>query len=237
MLKIVFLCQRANAEPDYSGQPIPAAVNSRYSVSVKKVDLPSPKLFSPGTIEVKGAIPSFVIKFNSASSKVNLFHQHQSEKVPQPKESFSEDAPQILRHEVSKPIIQEVHEIISPYRRIVQEIKPVIETIDTIISKSSGESKQSAKARLTPSSKVVESLPLAYENETFQTTKTENPINENLEEINEPIPDLILDQSNLIDNSLYNGNSELDLKYVSPNGKTVSLIASNEYEPKLYKDR
>ncbi|OTF73748.1 DFP2-like protein, partial [Euroglyphus maynei] len=43
--------------------------------------------------------------------------------------------PHRLVHEVTKPVIQEVREIITPYRRVIQEIKPVQEEIQTIIAK------------------------------------------------------------------------------------------------------
>lgn len=45
------------------------------------------------------------------------------------------DEPYRLSHEVHKPIIQEVKEIIQPYRNIVQQVKPVIEDIRTIVPK------------------------------------------------------------------------------------------------------
>ena len=53
-------------------------------------------------------------------------------------ESQSEDEPHVLKHSVSKPIIQEVREVITPSRKIVQEIQPVQEEILTIVARENG---------------------------------------------------------------------------------------------------
>jgi hypothetical protein len=47
----------------------------------------------------------------------------------------SEEEPHKVMHEVLRPVIQEVREVITPYRRVVQEIQPVVETVNTIIAK------------------------------------------------------------------------------------------------------
>ena len=48
------------------------------------------------------------------------------------------DEPHVLKHTVKKPVYQEVNEIITPYRKITQEVKPVQEDIQTIIARMSG---------------------------------------------------------------------------------------------------
>jgi hypothetical protein len=50
-------------------------------------------------------------------------------------ETSSEDEPQKLVHVVTKPVYQEIREIITPYRKVIQEIRPVQEDIQTIVSK------------------------------------------------------------------------------------------------------
>lgn len=45
------------------------------------------------------------------------------------------DEPHVLKHLVTKPIYQEVQEIISPHRRIVQKVEPVKEEIQTIVAR------------------------------------------------------------------------------------------------------
>lgn len=228
-------------------KPITAAVHTRHSISLKNVDLPKSNPISPGTIEVKGAVPSFVIKFNSASSKLNLFHEHQPGKVPVVKETFSEDAPHILKHSVRRPIYQQVIERIFPSRRIIQQINPVIESIRTIVA-TSKTAKQSTSSLSHPQ---VTSQPIAAPKlpvDTFERAqvKVSQGNEKGEDDVDEkPEPDLVLNETNLIDNSLYNGNSELDLKYISPNGKSLSKDSYNDYQndynflnsPRLYKDR
>jgi len=55
-------------------------------------------------------------------------------------ETQSEDEPHYLKHTVKKPIYQEVREVISPYRKITQEIKPVQEEIQTIVARGQAKS-------------------------------------------------------------------------------------------------
>lgn len=51
--------------------------------------------------------------------------------------SNGSDEPHYLKHYVKKPIYQEVHEIITPYRKITQKIEPVHEEIETLVAKKS----------------------------------------------------------------------------------------------------
>lgn len=53
------------------------------------------------------------------------------------KESTIEQ-PHLLIQNIKKPVIQEVREVIVPYRRITQEIRPVRERIKTIIAQEQG---------------------------------------------------------------------------------------------------
>ena len=57
--------------------------------------------------------------FRSASSNLNIQQAHDGA-GGSVQESQSEDEPHILRHSVTKPIIQEVHEVITPQRRVSQ---------------------------------------------------------------------------------------------------------------------
>ena len=47
-------------------------------------------------------------------------------------ETSSEDEPHRLVHTVTKPIIQEVHEVISPFRKVIQEIRPLQEEVSSM---------------------------------------------------------------------------------------------------------
>lgn len=57
--------------------------------------------------------------FKSASSSLNIQQAHEGA-GGSVQESQSEDEPHILKHSVTKPIIQEVHEVITPQRRVSQ---------------------------------------------------------------------------------------------------------------------
>ena len=48
---------------------------------------------------------------------------------------FSTDEPHYLKHTVKKPVYQEVNEVITPYRKIRQEIRPVQEEIETMVAR------------------------------------------------------------------------------------------------------
>ncbi|KPM11285.1 hypothetical protein QR98_0098550, partial [Sarcoptes scabiei] len=47
--------------------------------------------------------------------------------------SSYEEQPDLLRQDIVKPVVQDVHETIVPFRRITQELKPVQETIHQIL--------------------------------------------------------------------------------------------------------
>jgi hypothetical protein len=128
----------------YREQVIPAAIQTRYSVDVKDVDLPQSHFQEP-VVEVEGSKMSFFIKFKSASSNINVIQNHVSAEVPPVQMTSSEDEPHFLGHTVTKPVIQEVREVISPYRRVVQEIRPVVEVIKSIISKGDQNRRQAVE--------------------------------------------------------------------------------------------
>lgn len=220
-----------------ASQPIKAAVNTRRTLNVKDIHIESYAPKKPTMIEVKSEAPKFMIHFNSASSKVNIFHEHRPAEPKSVKETFSEDEPHILKTEVVKPIIQEIHEVITPYRRVVQEIKPVEEIIQTLVSRRQADGSgvsggsfaftgNSLTGNSLTSPRVSRTTPLPLIPDSKPSTGGSGGA------------DLVLTEDEVIDNSLYNGNNELDLKYVSPNKPTQSnLYKDHYYGIKLYKDR
>ncbi|KAH9393307.1 hypothetical protein TYRP_021997 [Tyrophagus putrescentiae] len=114
----------------YSGQVVPAAIQTRHQISYREV--PTTSDIHPATVEVgAGQIP-ITILFKSASSNLNIRQVHDGAQGST-QESESEDEPHVLKHQVTKPIIQEVREIITPSRKI--EIQPVQEEILTLVAK------------------------------------------------------------------------------------------------------
>ncbi|XP_027202416.2 uncharacterized protein LOC113796355 [Dermatophagoides pteronyssinus] len=114
------------------GQTVQAAVISNHRVEFR--DVPSSGGAAPTTIEVGANAVPVNLLFRSASSNLNIQQAHDGA-GGSVQESQSEDEPHILRHSVTKPIIQEVHEVITPQRRITQEIQPVQEEILTVVSR------------------------------------------------------------------------------------------------------
>ena len=55
----------------------------------------------------------------SASSSLNVLQQHEGA-GGDTQETSSEDEPHRLIHTVRKPIVQEVREVISPFRKVIQ---------------------------------------------------------------------------------------------------------------------
>ena len=117
------------------GGIVPAAIISRHRIDYR--DVPSQGVVAPTTIEVGSSSVPLNILFRSSSSHINVQQAHEGA-GGSVQQSSSVDEPHHLFHEVSKPIIQEVREVISPYRRIVQEINPVQEDIQTIVARGTG---------------------------------------------------------------------------------------------------
>lgn len=115
---------------------VSAAVNTQHRIDFVNVDLPPREPIEPQVIDIESGVVPIILQFKSSSSPIQLLQMHQPGGVPEVQETKSEDQPHVIRHEVTKPIIQELREIIIPYRRIVQEVKPVQEEIQTIVARA-----------------------------------------------------------------------------------------------------
>ena len=135
--------QPAPVQQSYA--PIEAAVQTRRTYEVRPV-LVDELQAQPQVIEISPNVESVVIHFRTSSSRLNVQQSHVPS-APAPVEHSSvQDHPHRLVHEVTKPVIQEVREIIQPYRRVTQEVRPVIEEIHTVVHK--GERRAAARAPL-----------------------------------------------------------------------------------------
>lgn len=74
------------------------------------------------------------LRFNSHSSHINAIQKHFSQPGQVQKQN-SIDEPDLLIQNIKKPVIQEVREVIAPYRHRTQEVRPVRERIETLIAK------------------------------------------------------------------------------------------------------
>ena len=111
-----------------AGGTVQAAVRSRHTIEYVDVDLPQDEVV-PQVVEVDAGILPLILNFKSASSRIQVNQQHEGAEAGEIQETESEDEPQLLRHSVTKPIIQEVREVITPFRRVIQEIHPVQEEV------------------------------------------------------------------------------------------------------------
>jgi len=120
----------------YAGpKVISAAVQTRYSSESRPTPL-QPSTSQPTIVEVDGGELPLEIVFKSTGSRIRVRQLHSGPGGGSFEETSSEDEPTRLLHTVRKPIVQEVREIITPFRRIVQEIQPVQEEIHTVVAKS-----------------------------------------------------------------------------------------------------
>ena len=107
---------------------INAAINTRHQIEFR--DVPSTgNIITPAVVEVGAGQVPLNILFRSASSSLNVLQAHDGAQGST-QESDSEDEPHVLKHSVTKPIIQEVREVITPSRKIVQGMfVPVVVTL------------------------------------------------------------------------------------------------------------
>lgn len=116
------------------GGVVPAAIQSRRNIQFYDV-ASNFDAAEPITVDVGQSPASQLnIRFRSSSSPLAVEQDH----APAPgsvRETSSEDEPHVLRHTVSRPIYQEVHEVIKPFRRVTQEIQPVQENVETVVAR------------------------------------------------------------------------------------------------------
>ncbi|KAH9419985.1 hypothetical protein DERP_001818, partial [Dermatophagoides pteronyssinus] len=90
----------------------------------------------PQVVEVEPSETALHLHFKTGSSGILLTQSHEKSQSPEVQVEESKEDVARLIHKIEKPIIQEVHEVITPYRQITKEISPVVEAIHTIVSKS-----------------------------------------------------------------------------------------------------
>lgn len=112
-----------------------AAVNSKHSVDTYSVKTKSEH--KTPVVDINSGPLSLKIRFNSHSSNIHAVQNHYGSHG-QVKKSSSVDHPDILIHSVKKPVIQEIKEVITPYRKRIQTVHPVQEKIETIIATGHG---------------------------------------------------------------------------------------------------
>ncbi|KAJ6218119.1 hypothetical protein RDWZM_009276 [Blomia tropicalis] len=114
-------------------QPVTAAMASLQ----RKVEyIPTGYTGEPAQTQVVNVPPNeqgIHINFVSKSSPLTVSSQHIPGEAGQVHVSESEDEPHRLVHNVKKSVIQEVNEVVQPYRILKQEVKPTIEQSHTLV--------------------------------------------------------------------------------------------------------
>ncbi|KAJ6220714.1 hypothetical protein RDWZM_006526 [Blomia tropicalis] len=114
--------------------PINAAVQTTRSLQV--VDVASTGgAAAPQSIVIGPSVQPLDIEFQSQSSPISVRQTHIPGTPNAPQHSAHEDEPDYLRQEITKPIIHEVTEVIQPHRKITQEVRPVEETVNQILTR------------------------------------------------------------------------------------------------------
>src|SRR5699024_6718428 len=90
----------------------------------------------PKTILVDGGDQTSVnLDFRSSSTRLNVMQDHSTQSFNKVHQMQTHEEPVKLVLNITKPVIQEVNEVIIPYRNIKQEIQPVKEYIETTVMK------------------------------------------------------------------------------------------------------
>jgi hypothetical protein len=121
MVLSVFLGLSA-AYKDYHSIELP--VKSKHDLEV--IHTPSHEEEHSTYVDVAGGVLPVYMTFKTQSSPIYVKQEHRGTKGSYQK-SDSYDEPHKLVHEVVKPVIQELREVITPYRKVVQVIEPVKE--------------------------------------------------------------------------------------------------------------
>ena len=92
---------------------------------------------APTVVDIDSSEQPVVLNFISRSSPLAVNQNHIGQ-AGSKQATASIDEAQILSHEVTRPVIQEVREVIVPSRNIVQEIRPVTENVQTLVARGEG---------------------------------------------------------------------------------------------------
>ena len=128
MAAVFVVCQ---AVYGYGYGPGPLAVNTRQSVAY--IPTPSSGYAMPTNVAIDSMSAPVNILYRTRSAPINIQHMH----IPQPgsfRATASQDAPHVRVHTVTRPIIQELNEIIAPQRLVRQQVLPVQEDIQVLKS-------------------------------------------------------------------------------------------------------
>jgi len=118
------------------GGRVNAAILSTRSVQVVPV-ASNYGTSAPTVVDIDSSEQPVVLNFNSRSSPLLTTQNHYGQ-AGSHQSTASQDEPHVLTHEVVRPVIQEIREVIVPQRNVVQEIRPVLENVQTVVARGEG---------------------------------------------------------------------------------------------------
>ncbi|KAH7645566.1 uncharacterized protein LOC124490472 [Dermatophagoides farinae] len=122
-------------------EPLNVPVISSHDIQFIPVTVEAP-IQQSQVIAVEPSSQAVHLVFKSVSSPVSIHQQHSPGERSFYETTRSEEPPHVIRHEVFKPVVQELRETIQPYRQVTQEIRPVIEKINVLVPKGQQTNKQ-----------------------------------------------------------------------------------------------
>ncbi|KAH7642590.1 hypothetical protein HUG17_5637 [Dermatophagoides farinae] len=122
-----------NNNGGYSMNGIDAAIHSKHSVQTFPVS-GSRQMGRTPVVDINSEPLPLTLRFNSHSTRINPIQKHFSH-AGQIFKHNTIDEPDVLIQNIRKPIIQEVREIITPFRQVTQEVRPVREQIQTLVAR------------------------------------------------------------------------------------------------------
>lgn len=121
------------------GQRLQSAVITKHTFETRPVETTFEEQ-EPQLIEVEAPPPELEIRFKSSAGRIKVKSFHEPGEAPgEVQETSSDEEPQRLISTIRKPIISEFREQIIPFRRVIQMINPVEETVHTIIAEGKGQ--------------------------------------------------------------------------------------------------
>ena len=154
----------------------PAAVVTDHDL--KFYDVPNTGYSHPTNIDVPPDYIPINVYFRTASSMINVHQIHEGTDGSY-RESYSHDEPHKLVHTVTKPIVQEIREIITPYRTVTQHIEPVKEEIQTVVARAVYDNRPSGQQKqqmVSDSHQTSSASSTQYNSDQYVEVQQQNPM-------------------------------------------------------------
>lgn len=122
LMRLAMPALEQSAPSYHQSGPVSAAVQTKRTVEVKPVRVPEDHV-EPHVVDVEASVQPVHVVFRSSSNPIMVNQIHKPADPNKVERTESEDEPHRVQHRVTRPIIQQVHEIIQPYRKVLQESK------------------------------------------------------------------------------------------------------------------